>query len=69
MGEGGGGVLWYFHTYIGAGHILGFKILNHTVFGGFKKNEYFLGYEDIVDIFFFFFGGGGGGIITKLDYI
>ena len=31
--------------------------MNHTVFGGFKKNEYFLGYEDIVDIFFFLGGG------------
>ena len=29
----------------------GFKILNFNIFGGFKKNEYFWGYEDFVDIF------------------
>ena len=44
----------------------GFKILNFNIFWGFQKNEYFLGYEDFVDIFFFL---GGGGVITKLDYI
>ena len=47
----GRGVLCYFHTYIGSRHFLGFKILNLTIFGGFQKNEYFLGYEDFVDIF------------------
>ena len=34
---------------------------------GGQKNEYLLGYDEIVDIFFFFFLGGGG-VITKLDY-
>ena len=47
----GGGVLLYFHTYVGSGHFLGFKILNFNIFGGFQKNKYFLGYEDLVDIF------------------
>ena len=27
----------------------GFEILNLTIFWGFQKNEYFLGYEDFVD--------------------
>ena len=30
---------------------MGFKILNFNIFLGFEKNEYFLGYEDFVDIF------------------
>ena len=30
---------------------MGFKILNFNIFGGFKKEKYFLGYEDFVDIF------------------
>ena len=47
----GGGVLWYFHTYVGTGYFLGFKILNFNIFGGFEKNEYFWGYKDFVDIF------------------
>ena len=33
------------------GSFLGFKILNFNIFGGFKKNEYFLGYVVFVDIF------------------
>ena len=33
------------------GSFFWFKILNLTIFGGFQKNEYFLGYEDFVDIF------------------
>ena len=43
----------------GLGLFFGLKILNFSIFGGFQKNEYFLGYEDLVDIF---------GVITKLDY-
>ena len=35
-------------------------MLNFNLFFVFQKNEYFLGYEDFVDIF---------GVITKLDYI
>ena len=31
------------------GHCL---VLNFNIFGGFQKNEYFLGYEDFVDILF-----------------
>ena len=30
---------------------LGFKILNFNIFGFFQKYEYYLGYEDFVDIF------------------
>ena len=56
-----GGVLWYFHTYVGSVHFFGFKILNFDIFWGFQKNKYFLGYENFVDNFF--------GVITKLDYI
>ena len=48
---GGGGVLLYFHTYVGSGYLFGFKILNFNIFWGFQKNEYFWGYEDFVDIF------------------
>ena len=33
------------------GSFLGFKILNFNTFSGFQKNNYFLGYEDFVDIF------------------
>ena len=43
--------LIYFHAYVGSGYFWGFKILNFNVFGGFQKLEYFLGYEDFVDIF------------------
>ena len=50
-----GRVLYYFHTYVGSGYFWGFKILNFNIFGGFQKNEYFLGYEDFVDIIW---GGG-----------
>ena len=43
--EGGipGWVLRYFHTYVGSGHFFRFKILIFNIFGGFKKNLYFLG--------------------------
>ena len=64
-GGGGGDVILYFHTYVGAGIFWGVQIFEFQFFSGFQKNEYFLGYEDFVDIFF----SGGGGVITKLDYI
>ena len=48
---GGGGVLLYFHSYVGSGYFLGFKILNFNIFWDVQKTEYFLGYEDFVDIF------------------
>ena len=35
-----------------SGHFFGFRILNFNIFGGFQKNEYYLGYENFVDIFF-----------------
>ena len=38
-----GGVLRYFHTYIGSAHFFGFKIMNFNIFWGFQKNEYFFG--------------------------
>ena len=46
-----GGVLGYFHTYVGSGLFFGFKILNFNIFLGFQKMNIFLGYEDFVDIF------------------
>ena len=45
-----GGVLWYFHAFIGSGYFWGLKIVNFNIFGGFQKNKYF-GYEYFVDIF------------------
>ena len=54
----GGGVLWYFHTYVGSGYYFGFKILNFNIFGVFRKMNIFFGYEDFADIFW--------GVITKL---
>ena len=41
-GGGEGGVLWYFHTYVGSGHLLNFNI-----FWGIQKNKFFLGYDDL----------------------
>ena len=63
-GVGGGGVLWYFHTYVGSGHFLGFKFFYFNIFWGFQKNEYSLGYEDFEDIF-----GGSSQIWTILRVI
>ena len=45
---GGTLIFSYIHRL---GSLLGFKILNFIIFGGFQKNEYFWGYEDFVDIF------------------
>ena len=36
---------------VGSGYFLGFKILIFNIFGGFRKLNTFLGYEDFVDIF------------------
>ena len=72
--RGGGGVLWYFHTYQGlsvkiespctyvvSGHFWGFKILSfNTFYKIFRKLKIFWGYEDFVDFL---------GVVTKLDYI
>ena len=41
--QGGGGALIFSHIYVGSDHFFGFKILNFNIFGGFEKNEYFLG--------------------------
>ena len=43
LASGSQGVLSYFHTHIGSGHFLEFKILNFNTFMGFQKNEYFWG--------------------------
>ena len=48
-------VCWgYFHAYVGSDHFFfgggGVKILNFNILGVFRKNEYFLEYEDFVDI-------------------
>ena len=53
-----GGVLWYFHTYVGSVHFFGFKNLNFNIFLGFQKNEYFFG---VLRFWGYFFG-----VITKL---
>ena len=50
-GGGGGGGTRIFSHVRRLGPFLGFKILNFNIFGGFQKNEYFLGYDDFVDIF------------------
>ena len=42
------------------GSFFGFRIVNFNIFGGFQKNDYFLGMK-ICGYFF--------GVITKLDYI
>ena len=72
----GGGVLRYFHTYVGSGHYWGFKILNFNFFffffflggggGGVRKMNIFGGMKILWIIFFW---GGGGGANAKLDYI
>ena len=51
-GVGGEGGTQIFSFIRRLDHFLGFKILNFNIFGGFQKNEYFLGYEDFVGIFF-----------------
>ena len=48
---GGGGLLWYFHIYVGSVVFWGTKFWISIFFGGFQKNKYFLGYDDFVDIF------------------
>ena len=50
----GGGVFWYFYTYVGSGNFSGFKISNINFLGFSEKISFFLGgggYEDFVDIF------------------
>ena len=44
-----GGVLWYFHTYVGSGYFGGLNILNFNIF--FRKLNIVRGYKDFVDIF------------------
>ena len=51
QGGGGGGYYDIFIHTKARVIFLGFKILNFIIFGGFQKNEYFLRYEDFVDIF------------------
>ena len=47
------GVLQYFHTYVGLGHFLGFKILNFNILGVFRKLNMFLDMK----ILWILFGG------------
>ena len=54
---GGGGVLWYFHTYVGSGYFWGFKILNFNIFWVFRRMKIVWGMK-IVWLFFFWGGGG-----------
>ena len=49
-GGGGGGTLIFSHLRR-LGPFFGVQILHFNIFWGFQKNEYFLGYEDFVDIF------------------
>ena len=56
---GGGGTLIFSHIHR-LELFFGVQNSEFQYFGGFQKNEYFLGYEDFVDIFFW------GGVITKL---
>ena len=54
MGGGGGGYYDIFiHVYVGSGHFFwgGGQNFEFQYFWGFQKNKYFLGYEDVVDIF------------------
>ena len=60
----GGGVLRYFHTYVGSGHFLGFKILNFNIFfyfffggGGGVQNSFFRGGGVCMKILCIFFVG------------
>ena len=46
-----GGTLIYSYIPRLGSFFFWFKILNLTIFGGFQKKEYFLVYEDFVDIF------------------
>ena len=57
---GGGGVLWYFHTYVGSGHFFGSKFWNSIFLGVFRKINIFWGMK-ISWIFL--------GVIKKLDYM
>ena len=44
ISPGGGGLLWYFHTYVGSGQFFGFKILNFNILGGvFRRVNIFWG--------------------------
>ena len=64
-----GGLLWYFHTYVGSGHFFfyffflggggGVKIKNFNIYEVFRKNEFFGGMK-ILWIFF--------RVIKNLDY-
>ena len=51
MGGGGGGSLIFSYMRRLGSFLGGFEILNFNILGGFQKHEYFLGYEDFVDIF------------------
>ena len=54
----GGTLIFSYLRRLGSFFLL--KISSFKIFWGFQKNEYFLGYEDLKNIF---------GAITKLDII
>ena len=58
--EGGRGYSEFFYTYVGSGYFLGAQNFEFHFLGVFRKNEYFWGYEDFVDIL---------GVTTKWAYI
>ena len=59
--QGWGGVLRYFHIYLGSEHFFGSKFQKSNNFWSMKTCGYF----------FFFFGGGGDGVgdITKSNFL
>ena len=62
--EGGGGVLGYFHTYVGSGNFFWVQNFEFPYLWGMKILSFFF-----VFFCFVFFFWGGGGFIAKLDYI
>ena len=50
QGGGGGTLIFSYIRRLGS-FFLWVKFLNFNIFGGFQKNEYFLGCENFVDIF------------------
>ena len=60
-----GGVLAYFHTYVGLGHFFFWlKILNFDIFRGFSEKN-ILRYEDFVDIFW---GNHTIGVVISMHF-
>ena len=45
------GVISYFLAYVGSGQFFLVQNFEFQYFGGFQKNKYVFGYDDVVDIF------------------